>query len=491
MTQTFYQRLHACISASHSPAYRYFEQEYSYAQMYAVMKKINAHLNGCTQKKIVIYGDKEFEVYAAIYSVILSNNIWVPITPGYPWPRLQGMMELLEPDMVLYNTPLPEEFRAYAESHSVALKNINEMAAGEAEAPFTKFDFRKNDSAYIMFTSGSTGVPKGVPMTHENYINFIDNALKIIPFRKGEVFSDYHDFAFDISIFYLFCAPLTGSALSPIKKDEERIFPVAHFQKNKVTVWSSVPSVIARIQKLRPAEVIQNDFHISFICGEPFRLDVLRYCLENLRCEKVYNFYGLTETGVENFYHECSPADLARFDEKGFVPIGQPLLGNEIRLNADGELLISGCQLTPMYLAGREAHRFEVIDGTRWYHTGDIVEKYKGEYFCKGRVDSQVKLSGYRIELMDIEVQVRHFPGVKEAVCLVDDSQSAKLLVCVCEKAADAVIESKAIKAALAKHLPEYMVPKKFFFVQDMPRNTNGKLDRKRIREMYFQGALT
>lgn len=486
MIAGFYQRLHKVISTSQEPAYAYYSERYSYSELYSLMKKINYHLSSHRHKKVVLLGSKSIGMYAAIYSIILSGNIWVPFTPEFPVQRLQEMLDILKADIIIFEGEFPEQLKAIAAKSGITVMELNALLASGKEKEFGSFDFAPEDLAYIMFTSGSTGKPKGVPVTHENYINFIHNALTLLPFKKGDIFSDYHDFAFDISIFYLFCAPLVEGALSPIRNNEEKIFPVKHFTENRISVWSSVPSVISRIQRLRPQEEVKNYFRILFLCGEPFSLEVLRYCYQNLKADKVYNFYGLTETGVENFYHPCSLGDLTQYQDKGFVPIGQPLPGNKIMVSADKELLIAGCQLTPGYLQGIESRRFEVIDGERWYHTGDIIERYLDVYFCKGRVDSQVKLSGYRIELMDIEVHVRRFAGVKEAVCFIDDTGSTRQLVCALEPHPGAVVDIQGLKIDLLKRLPDYMVPKKIEILQEMPRNNNGKLDRRKIKEMYF-----
>jgi acyl-coenzyme A synthetase/AMP-(fatty) acid ligase len=486
MIKEFYTKLHGVFSQSTNNAYVYYGEKYSYAELYGRMKMINGRLDGRWQKRIAVYAEKSIGAYAAIYSIILSGNIWVPFTPGYPVKRLIEMLAVLDAEAIIYDEEMPPELADHVRQKGISLWSLDEILKSGKTKEFTDLPAKEDESAYIMFTSGSTGTPKGVPMTHLNYINFVRNAMEILPFRKGEVFSDYHDFAFDISIFYLFCAPLSESALSPIRKEEERIFPVKHFQENRITVWSSVPSVIARIQRLRPNEKIANDFSILFICGEPFSLNVLKYCYENLGAENVFDFYGLTETGVENFYHKCSYEDLKKYKDKGFVPIGKPLKGNDINVTDEKELLLAGCQITPGYLKGIEASRFETVEGRRWYHTGDIVERSGEVYFCKGRLDSQVKLSGYRVEMMDIEIHVREHPGIKEAVCFVDDSKNVKMLVCAYELVEGATVSTQDLKARLVNVLPEYMVPKKFIILDDMPRNNNGKLDRKKIKEIYL-----
>ncbi len=484
MTKSFYRRLLNIFKASKGMIYTYYGEKHTYAECYSNMRRFNYYLHKKRQKKIVLYGSKNFPVYSAIYSIILSGNIWIPVTPGIPENRLMAMLGVLMPDVIIFEGELPQDIRRFCETHTIELLKLDDILKEKREADFTNPDFAPDEWAYIMFTSGSTGVPKGVPMTHENYINFVENALEILPFKKGEIFSDYHDFAFDISIFYLFCAPLTESAIAPIKKKEERMFPLSHIQNNNITVWSSVPSVISCIQRFRPSEKSKNKIKIMFLCGEPFSLDVLRYCYKYLDIPHVYNFYGLTETGVENFYHDCSPEDLDRYKEKDFVPVGKPLKKNNIRITEDKELFLGGCQVTPGYLGNVGQENFEEIECLRWYHTGDIVELYKGVYFCKGRVDSQVKISGHRIELMDIEVHIRKHEAVKEAVCFVEGEDDIKRLFCAIEKLKEKELDIRELTRWLKSKLPDYMVPKRFFELPQMPVNKNGKIDRKAIRHI-------
>ncbi len=490
MIKEFYEKLSDVFSSSELTVYNYFSEKHTYKELYENLKRLNYHLSGHKKKRIVLYGTKKFEVYCAIYGIILSGNTWVPFTPGFPEERLAEMLEILNADIIIYEEKLPERIRIFTEENNIEIWELNDLLLHNMSKDLDGFDFDPDDLAYIMFTSGSTGKPKGVPVTHKNYINFINNAMEILSFQKGDVFSDYHDFAFDISIFYLFCAPLTEGSLSPMRMDQERILPIHHILENKINVWSTVPSSVSRIIKLRPDEKIETPIKIMFLCGEPFSLDVLKYCFNNLETKSVYNFYGLTETGVENFYHKCSVEDLDAFESKGYVPIGKPLKDNGVKISEEKELLLSGCQLTPGYLGGIGKERFEVIDGKRWYHTGDIVEVFKEVYFCKGRIDSQVKLSGYRVELMDIEVHLRNFPGVKEAVCFLHESKSTKMLVCSMESESGKLINIQNLKNELKKELPEYMIPKEFNIQAEMPRNTNGKLDRKQVKNTYSEMFL-
>ncbi|UCB56973.1 MAG: AMP-binding protein [Candidatus Omnitrophota bacterium] len=484
----FYGKLHNIIKNSKAVAYTYYGQTHSYTELYRDMLKVNSVLRNYRNERVALFSSKHFHAYSAIFSIILSGNVWIPFTPEVPEGRNLDIMKLAEPKLIITDRRLPVSLAEYAKNKGIAVVELEKVMAENNIAEFALGHFNKDDIAYIMFTSGSTGIPKGVPMTHENYINFINNAMNILPFKQNEVFSDFHDFAFDISIFYLFCCILTESAFAPIIKTEDTIIPINHIIKNNVTVWSSVPSVISRLKRFKRDDLIQTPVRIMFLCGEPFRLDVLEYCFKNLRLENVYDFYGLTETGVENFYHKCHPDDLVEYRDIGFVPIGKPLKGNQIRITEEKELMLSGCQVTPGYLGGISSEKFEIIDGIRWYHTGDIVVKYKDVYFCKGRLDSQVKLSGYRVELMDIETYIRRIDGIDEAVCFIE-SIDEKMLLIAAVKARNK-IGLRDIQDNLKFHLPNYMIPRDILYLDNVPLNKNGKINRKKVQQMYVKKAL-
>lgn len=482
MPKQFYQRLHASFRNSAQVAYRHFETAYTYEDMYSVVRTIYSYLERGAKEKIIIFSSKSFESYGAIFGTLLSGNIWVPMSPTLAPNRNIDILKMTEPKVIFTDAEIPDAISIFANENNIKIVHLSSLCSEQNSQDVILPDFDGEDVAYIMFTSGSTGAPKGVPMTHNNYINFVNNCLDILPFKKGEVFSDAHDFAFDISVFYLFCFPLTGGAISPLLKDADRFFPLNFIEKNNVTVWSSVPSVIGRIKRLRPDMNMESSIHIMFLCGEPFPLGILEYCWKNLNIKHVYNFYGLTETGVENFYHPCVTGDLERFEPFGFVPIGKPLPGNEADIGTNGELILSGRQITPGYLSGVGEDRFFVKNAARWFFTGDIVEKFEDVWFCKGRMDTQVKLHGYRVELMDVEVNVKRCMKVQDVICFVVDENVRQRLVAVVNDTSKQKIDVQAIKQQMKEHIPEYMVPDIFLFVDSFPVNQNGKIDRKKVR---------
>lgn len=481
----FYRDLHAALAESKAKAFVRAGEVRGYSELYDAMLGIHFALRGQRQIKVAVYGGKSFEAYAAIYAIILSGNVWVPVSPDLPPARVVEMLESCDARMLLSDTSeVPAEIVAWCDERGARLTLLSEIANGVEKEPFAALPENPDETAYVMFTSGSTGRPKGVPMTHANYVPFIRNALGILPFRQGEVFADYHDFGFDLSIFYLFCAPLTRSAFAPFGDDKDRLFPLKHIVQNGVTVLATVPSLIRRILTANKTVAPATQLRVLFSCGEPFRLDLLDYAFRVLKVPHVYNFYGLTETGVENFYHECRPTDPETYRDEGFVPIGLPLPGNAVRLESD-ELWIAGDQVTPGYLGGVGAERFVWQDGVRWYKSGDVVLKRHGVYFCKGRLDSQVKVNGYRVELMDVESHLRRLPGVEEAVCFVVQNGQSEYLVAAVQSPIE--IDAAAVRAGLAGKLPAYMIPKAFYRLSEMPQNNSGKIDRPRLRELCLE----
>jgi acyl-coenzyme A synthetase/AMP-(fatty) acid ligase len=481
----YYSSMVSHIRNSETCFYKYFEIERSYPDLYEKMGQFNSVLARHERKIVAVYSDKSFEAYAAIYSIILSNNIWLPLSQDIPPDRNRNIIESASPALCFYEGDLPEEIRLVLKEQDTEVISFDDVVSSPVNVDFEFSDFNKDDVAYIMFTSGSTGVPKGVPMTHENYINFVENALDILPFRNQEVFADFHDFAFDISIFYLFCVLFVDGIISPIIEQKDKIIPLKHIIENGITVWASVPSVLSRIMQLFSGKDIETSINIMFLCGEPFKLDVLDFCFHRMGLRHVYNFYGLTETGVENFYHKCSPSDSEKYKKFGMVPIGKSLPGNEVVISDDKELLISGCQVTPGYLGGVMKEKFVEIEDVSWFKSGDIVEVYDERFFCKGRMDSQVKISGHRIDLMDIEANlVGYFEGIEQAVCVVKESKGKQLIVAnlVCSRK----MEAGLIKKALLDHIPKYMVPSIIRYVEEFPVNNNGKIDRRKISENTY-----
>ncbi len=479
----FYDSLLKTVSQSDRDFFVYYEERRSYAEMHRIMLKINSALSRHRNKRIALYALKGYATYSAIFAILLSGNAWVPVNPQMPDARNADMIGRAEPVIILTDRELPKEITDYAAKTGAEVISLMDLIDGEESAPFDVSAIDEDDEAIVFFTSGSSGEPKGVPLVHANFTGTVRNVLDQVPFVKGEVFADYHDLGFVLCIPYLFCCIFTESAFAPGIEEQERLIPLNSLDKNKVTVLVTVPSTISRLRSLRKNGIDGHSIRILCLAGEPFHLDILDYCFNKLGVGNVFDFYGSTEVGCWIFSHTCAPEDLENYADIGFVPIGKPMPGNIMRIGDQEELLMSGPQITPGYLGGIEAQKFTVADGVRWFATGDKVIERDGVYFCKGRLDSQVKISGHRIELMDTEAHLRKIDGVEHAVCFVAARGGRDMIVAGLLSTCDVGIDE--VREDLSKRLPDYMIPRKVFRIETMPLNKSGKVDRIVVRAMF------
>jgi acyl-coenzyme A synthetase/AMP-(fatty) acid ligase len=479
----FYKTLYGTISNSSRDAYVYSGERHSYADMHREMTCINSALSGISKKRIALFARKGFSTYNALFAILLSGNTWIPVNPDIPEARNLDMIRLAEPELILIGDELSPEIAEYAAAKDCEVITLEDLISAGEETEFIFEDFAEDDVAVIFFTSGSTGLPKGVPMTHGNYIPTVRNILHILPYQKGEVFGDYHDLGFVLSVGYLFTCVLTESAFCPAIEDVERMAPIAHLIRNKITVLVTVPSTMARIRTMKRDGIDDHSLRIICLAGEPLHLDILEYCFDKLGVDNVFDFYGSTEVGCWIFHHPCSRDDLDKYGDLGTVPIGRPLAGNEVRLSEQGELQISGPQVTPGYLSGENTEKFLEIDDKCWFAMGDKVLERDGVYICKGRLDSQVKIDGYRIELMDTEAHLRNLDGVDQAVCFVTQVGGHDAIVAGLVGNRECQIQE--VREQMKEKLPSYMIPRKVFLIEKIPLNKSGKIDRIAVQANY------
>lgn len=483
MIKDFYNEFYKHIRDSGADCYIQYDERFKYKEMHNIMLRMNSILSNYNRAKVGIYADKSFLNYTAIAATLLSNNIWMPFNPKIPDARNLEMMDVAQPSLILADKALPPAIAAFASSKGIEVEILEQLASMEDEKGFDFSLIKANEVAMVYFTSGSTGLPKGVPLTHENYIVNVRNILQILSLKKGEVFADYHDLAFVISVPIVFPCIMTESAIAPATSRQDIMFPIKHLTKNNVTVLITVPSTLARIRQMERNGLPRCNIRTLIMCGEPFHLDLLEYALEKVKAKYIFNFYGSTEVGPWTFYQRCTTGDIQRFSKYGMVPIGAPIKGNLIEVTCEDELCVSGPQVTPGYLENVNADRFYEKGGNRWFLTGDKVICDDGVYICKGRLDSQVKVGGYRIELTDIEAHLRSIPGVDAAMCFVSGEEPNKIIVSILHSQEEIALPT--VRKHLKSRLPVYMLPRKVVVLRKMPLNKSGKIDRVQLLEQY------
>lgn len=363
---------------------------------------------------------------------------------------------------------------------------------GPARATTGAAPVEEDSPAYLLYTSGSTGVPKGVVLTHGSARSFIDWCSSLLRPTPEDRFASHAPFHFDISVLDLFTSLRHGAELLLIsEKLSKSPAELARFAaETEATVWYSVPSVLALMcQYGRLDELDLRHLRAVLFAGEVFPLPQLRDLMTRLPHPAYYNLYGPTETNVCTFYQVPGPIEETRTVS---LPIGKPCAGYEARVvspggepvdrGAEGELVVRGPGVMLGYWARPEATAAAFLpsdDGRPWYRTGDIVvEEVTGDYRYIGRRDRMIKKRGYRVELGEIEACLGAYDDIGEAAVIAVRSATDEVeTVAVVSARAGTKLSIIAIKRFCSQRLPGYMVPDRFEFVDALPRTSTGKID--------------
>lgn len=347
--------------------------------------------------------------------------------------------------------------------------------------------------AYLLFTSGSTGQPKGVPIRHRNTTAWLAHVIDAFALKPGARYAQVAELTFDAAVEEMFGAWGAGASLV-VPTKEELLDPVAFINRRRLTHWSSVPSIVGLVRdELRPGSLAS--LRVTVFGGESLTLEQAACWSDAAPSSRVINSYGPTETVVDITTHELS-ADRSAWPvtSNGTVPIGSVFPHLQSRIDpATGELQVRGSQRFDGYLdpsdnAGRflepcpDAVEVELIAGSlpsrdAWYRTGDRVAVEEGQLVHRGRIDDQVKLFGQRIEPAEVEHALRRWAGAHEAavVLLRDPDPSRTRLGAVLT---GPPLSPAEIRGRLLPHLPLAFIPKEYVHRDQLPVNGNGKTDR-------------
>ena len=478
-------------------AYQSETTAFSYQTLRQWSDNLAQYLNRTTaaQTPIVVFGELEFEMIASFLGAVKSGHAYIPIESNTPLDRIQLILEVAQPAMVLSVLPWPEEIAA--EVPIVTPKELAEIFTTEqgqaALQPVTGAE-----TFYIIFTSGTTGVPKGVQISHKNLLSFTNWDLKDFGIESGMRFLSQAPYSFDLSVMSVYPALCSGGTLIPMEKavinDFKKLF--SFLPKLALEVWVSTPSFmdICLMEKNFDGEHVPS-LKIFQFCGEELPRKTAEELLRRFPNAKVFNTYGPTEATVAMTQIEVTAEVLATYDR---VPIGyvkedtEVLIYDEDRQAAageEGEIIIKGPSVSNGYMNNPEktTAAFFEIDGVPAYHTGDAGRLQEdGLLLYEGRIDFQVKLHGFRIELEDIDHHLEKVSYVKQATVVpkYQDHKVQQLVAYVVANDNDfekAYQLTKAVKEELAEGVMEYMIPQKFVYVEQLPLTANGKIDRKRL----------
>ena len=493
------------------------DRSITYGDLDAVTNRLARSLAGLGVRKgdrVALYLDKSLESVIAVYGIMKAGAAYVPLDPQAPPARLAKIAGNAGARVLCTgiekNERWPELIAEGARFEALVVLNSDEAPApSDAVRVLTRGDVDATDAspfdggvidldlAYILYTSGSTGDPKGVKLSHLNAMTFVNWTVEHYGVTDKDRLSSHAPLHFDLSVFDLYAAAHAGAAVVLVPP-ETSVFPreVASFiERNEISIWYSVPSILS-LMTIR-GKLERGAFptlRVLLFAGEAFPTKYLRALMDVLPHVRFANLYGPTETNVCTFY-DVPPLDPAVDDP---IPIGMAIDNVDVfAVDEDrivgtgevGELWVRGTTVMQGYWADEEKtskvlfpnpFSAEVKDPV--YRTGDLVRlREDGHYELLGRRDAQIKSRGYRIELGDIESALYSHPDVLEcAVTPIPDEVVTNRIK------AFVVVRNDIGKTDLVRfcseRLPKYMVPDIFDFSDSLPKTSTGKIDRQQLK---------
>ncbi|GLZ48779.1 hypothetical protein Acsp06_49640 [Actinomycetospora sp. NBRC 106375] len=468
--------------------------------------------------RVGVLAEKAPWTIAALIGTLRAAGAYVPIDPAGPASRVARIVAAAEPEIVLVDAgsrPLLDEVLAELPPDAAPVIGALDTQDGVA---FTRADLfgasadapgvAPVDLAHLLFTSGSTGVPKGVMITHDTVLAFVDWAVRHYGTKPGDRVSGHPPLHFDLSTFDIYGTLSAGAELHlvPASLGVDPRATAGFIRDRALTQWFSVPSVLTYLARFEA--VAQDDFPALerlLWCGEVLPTPVLAHWMRRLPHVRFSNLYGPTEATIASSFYDVPEVPA---DETVPVPIGRACDGEELRVLDEtmapvppgeiGDLWIGGAGLSPGYWRDPEktAAAFRPDpSGERLYRTGDLARvDDRGVTHFLGRADSQIKSRGYRIELGEIEAALATVPGIRElAVVGVDTGGFEGTTICCAYSVAEGhVLPATDVRRQVGELVPKYMVPARWAEMDDLPHNVNGKIDRPALREHFAPvGAAT
>lgn len=467
------------------------ERTCSYKELHALAWNIAGAISkyNIQNSLIGIYTDNNIYTYASILAVLMSGNGFVPLNSKFPDERLKNIMAQSEMKLVIAceNSQsrvekLGVQFLAADKSHSA---NTNMQLAGEDPGRI----------AYLLFTSGSTGVPKGIPITYGNFNSLVHGLSERYRLRSTDKVLQTFELSFDVSIGCTFLAWQNSAALVLVPLSGivavNAFKTILDYQVNFVTM---APSAMNYMKKYKMVPQIKLPFVTTTVfTGEALPYEIALAWQQSAENTVIDNAYGPTEASVWCYFYRLGSATGEEL-VNGLCPIGNPLPGIKSRivnetgksvLKGDrGELLISGAQVFSGYWKNESKTNEAFMDegGKKWYRTGDIVtENVNGNVIYINRKDNQVKINGFRIEIGEVEYAIKKVAGIQGVAVVVGSSANEPELIAFVEKAR---VNKEQIIEELKKQIPFYMIPRDVIFIDSLPLNSNGKTDRVKLREL-------
>jgi D-alanine--poly(phosphoribitol) ligase subunit 1 len=507
------------IAQSERTAFRSRNGEISYGELWEKSGRLASEIENLmcdSRDPVIVYGHKDPMMIVCFIACVRSGRAYCPIDINTPAQRIAQISEKIGKPLVI----MAEKTSAASEIEKremftgsrwlIGYETIRELTQSRNITAALN-PCSGEDDFYIIFTSGTTGKPKGVRITVNDLNNYLDWAMSLAGgIEERAVFMNQAPYSFDLSVMDLYLSLATGGTVVSVdrllQKDSYRLMD--YLSGQGINYWVSTPSFadICLAEERFDAAFLP-EVKAFLLCGEVLPCETAKRLIKRFPDSKVINTYGPTESTVCVTEIQITEEMTAGNEP---LPVGKARPGTRIELNPEtSEIIIIGDTVSPGYykepmltsksfffmdpLSACEsagARQATYSGGSRAYRTGDKGHfDEDGNLYCDGRIDNQIKLHGYRIEIEDIEANLVTVYGVKRGAVAqrIRDGRVESLTAFVIRDGdliTDDYFGRKVIRTALREKMPSYMVPKRVIFLDELPVTNNGKLDRKRLREM-------
>jgi amino acid adenylation domain-containing protein len=420
--------------------------------------------------RVALVLDKSFEAVAWIYGILAAGAAYVPIDPHAPAARIEHVL-----------------------ADSGACGVVRDDGSGVKWSPRVPSGEPVPGAAYLLYTSGSTGLPKAAVHTHASALAFLDAFSQLLAPQASDCFSCHPPYHFDMSTLDLFLSVRHGARAVLLAQDTGRLAPALAqiIVDHQITIWWSVPTALRLLLQFGRLERRSGWAlrHVLF-AGEPLSPGDARKLQQHWSGARLYNVYGCTETNNTTSFELPSPVPADRGDA---FPIGTAVAGvatavvdrelRDVSPGSEGELLVAGASLMTGYWTdpARTAAALVVRDGVTWYRTGDLVRRdAHGDLVLLGRADRMVKRRGYRIELAELERCLALHPELAE-VAVVADKRAPEVMIHAYFVARASATAANELTGFLTERLPAYMLPDTFTALTELPKTSTGKTDYQEL----------
>jgi len=415
------------------------DRYYSYEQLYQIVIGIyKAIPSDKKHSTIGVYCNDDVYTYAGILAISLYGAAYVPLNNKFPVARNKRIVEQCKPELILSSAE-DENSKALSENTTIITISHSEHGSKSSDSEMLKHvqhNSTNNQSlAYILFTSGSTGEPKGVPVSNSNINHCFNFFLKNFDFNQKDRFLQVYELTFDVSVFSFFMPLQVGACCYVVPNDGIKYVKIMQMLgEYNITVLSMVPGIL-RYMEQYPDEVKFEHLRYSFFSGDALDHDLAVKWKKSMINGDIHNFYGPTETSIVCTHYPWTESESAKESVNGIVPLGKPFDGMNALIvdtmnqpTEKGELCFNGTQVINSYLNKLYEDKFFNHQDKRYYKTGDIVSyNTNGNLVFHGRIDDQVKINGHRVELAELEFDIEKITKMKSVVICLTDHETHKL----------------------------------------------------------------